>query len=379
MPVTESLPVRYRPRKFSQLVGQDHIVTMVRGMMKSDRIPGAILLEGNTGSGKTTVSRLLHAYFSCANGNACGKCPSCEQGVETHPDFTNINCAADGGVDNIRSQIQKSKSTPFYGIRTINLDECHKLTGPALEALLVPLEEPPQSTIWVLCTTDPDALKQTIRNRCTRMVIKPLERRDIVDRLRTVAETELAAMAGGKKKKNSEKKSKPVEGFDDKVYKMIANYSNGSMREALSILEGVLFSHAGGADVNDKTILAAYVESTTIDLEKAAVRLAICLLTEKWTDALRVVRGAGTNARGLLMKTMYLVDWLLGDLLGTNKYVPYYGRLFKESAAKVNCVPKVPKVLSLMRTLVDVNLEFNRSNVGESFLLQAAIERYATE
>jgi DNA polymerase III subunit gamma/tau len=361
--VSQSLAVKYRPRHFKDLVGQESAVAVIRGMFKSGKFPGAILLEGQTGGGKTTVARMLLAYLNCDTHNACGKCDSCLMGVETHPDLVYVNAGADGGIDNMRRLDKLSKITPRFNKRIILIDEAHKITGAASEAILVPLEEPKANTIWILCTTEPDSLKDTLRNRCTRIVMRPLRKEDIVKRLTQVVDAEGIKI-----------KEKVL----NKCLGTIADISNGSMREAISLLEPVLYAIQGGAEATDETVLKSFIQNSEVDVDKAAAHLVLTLLNGKYKESISVVRQCNNN-RALLSKTLWLLDYIIGAQTNTAKFVPYYGRVFNELAKKEGAKVSFSRIMLMMRFFTDCNIEFNRTSVGENFLLQSVVARYAEE
>lgn len=362
--VSQSLAVRERPRKFKDLVGQDHVVTTIKGMFKSNKFPGSILLEGQTGGGKTTTARMIFAYLNCAKRTACGECPSCLAGVESHPDLTVINAGTDGGVDNMRKLIKQSKLAPMFRKRVVIIDEAHKLTGASAEAILIPLEEPSRDTIFILCTTEPEGLKPTVKNRCTRLVMRPIPKEAVVKRLAEIAKREgvdILKAKGG-----------------EKALEMIADFTNGSMREAISVLENVLFGVAGGGDITDKHVLNAYVQNSEVDLDKAAAVLVATLQAGKFKTAIATIRKT-TNMRGLLAKTLWLLDYLVGKQTGTAKFTPYTGKLYHEIEKKEKIDTSFSNTMRLLRLFVEANQDFNRTTVNESLILHAAIERYASE
>lgn len=363
--ISQSLAVKYRPRKFKDLVGQDPVVTVIKGMFKTRKFPGAILIEGQTGGGKTTTARMLFAYLNCETYNACGKCASCQMGVESHPDLQVVNAGTDGGVDAMRKLVKSANLSPLFNKRVICVDEAHKLTGASAEALLVPLEEPSRDTIWILCTTEPEGLKATLKNRCVRLVMRTIPKAQIIERLMTVAEqegTNLAKIKGSKE-----------------ALEMIADFTNGSMREALALLETVLFGIQGGGDISDKTVLTAYVQNSEVDLDKASANFVALMLANKFSAAVGVLRTT-ENMRGFLSKSLWLADNLVGRHTKTNKFQSYTVRLFDEVCKKNGYEqPKFAAVMKLLRVLVEANQDFNRSTVQESFILHASIEKYAQE
>ncbi len=122
--LSESLAVKYRPRRVPQLVGQPHIVSQLKGMYKSKKFPVAFLIEGQYGGGKTTVARLIHGMLNCEKGTICGECSSCSMGVEHHPDLINVNAGKDGKVDDIRRLIKSAEVSPLFNKKVVVIDEC---------------------------------------------------------------------------------------------------------------------------------------------------------------------------------------------------------------------------------------------------------------
>lgn len=360
--ISGALAVKYRPNKLKDLVGQPHIVSQLKGMFKLNKVPGAFLLDGQTGGGKTTVARIIHRYLNCEIGKACGKCQSCLMDPKNHPDLVTINAGTDGKVDDIRKLIKGAKVAPYYNKRVILIDECHKLTGASAEAILIPLEEPSRDTIWILCTTNPEKMLPTIVNRCTRLTMKPIEHDHVVTRLAEVAKAEGVDL--GESEAGQEALS------------LVADFSNGSMRQALALLESVLYAAAGGADINSKDVLSAFVENSEVDLDKAAVSLIAALLNNDLKAAIRFIRLSG-NVRGLLHKSRWLIDYLIGDKTKTAKFKPYSGRLFEKVAADKGIPVRLDTLLMLQIVFVNAEVQMNSTSVDESVLLQTAVATYA--
>lgn len=361
--VSGALAVKYRPNKLKDMVGQDHIVTQLKGMFKSKRVPGAFLLEGQTGGGKTTMARIIHRYLNCEKGKACGKCDSCKMDARNHPDLITINAGTDGKVEDIRKLVKGARVAPYTNKRLILIDEAHKLTGAAAEALLVPLEEPSRDTIWILCTTNPEKLLPTFVNRCTRFTMKPVEPDAIVKRLTQIAKAEKTDLSSDE---------------GQEALRLIADFSSGSMRQAIALLESVLYAAAGGADISNKDVLAAFIENSEVDLDKAAVSLVAALLNSDLTGAIRFVRKA-QNTRGMLSKSRWLIDYLIGSKTKTAKFKPYSGRLFEKLAKDKGIPVSLDALLRLQIVLVEAEMRMNSTSIDESVLLQTAIARYAFE
>ena len=359
--LSQSLAVKYRPQSLNGLVGQPHIVTQIKGMQKTGRWPGAFLLEGQTGGGKTTLARILHRILNCELGKACGKCDSCKMNPKSHPDLVNVNAGTDGKIDDMRKLVKSARVSPYNNKRIILIDEAHKLTGAAAEALLVDLEEPSRDTIWVLCTTNPEKMLGTLVNRCVRFTIKPITVDAIISRLGSIAKKEGHDIASTKSGKEA--------------LKLIADFTNGSMREAISLLESVLYAIEGGADIDSKDVLAAFIENSEVDLDKASVSMIAALFNNDVKSAIKFIRISG-NARGMLSKARWLVDYLIGKSTKSAKFVPYSGRVFDKIAKEKGIKVKLGECLRLQISLVDAEMKMNSCSIDENVLLQTAIARY---
>lgn len=196
---------KYRPTKFKQVVGQDEVCSMLSRMVKHNRVPHFILFTGPSGCGKTTLARILKRKLKCRKN-----------------DFSELNCADLRGVDNVRKIRNQIQALPLYGdCRIWLIDEAHKLTNEAQNALLKMLEDTPNHVYFMMATTDPHKLISTIQTRATEVAVKPL----------TESETELLIERISKK----EKKTLPV-----KVQDAITLYADGSARKALVLLNQVL-------------------------------------------------------------------------------------------------------------------------------------------
>ena len=359
---TLSLAVKYRPRVLADVVGQDSQVSIIKGMHKSGEYPGAILITGPTGTGKTTLARILATYMN-SDTKKVTESMAYKLG-DKHPDVITINAGTHGKVEDIRTLVKGSRSAPMSNYRIIVIDEAHKLTGASAEALLVPMEEPPAHTIWILCTTDPEKLLPTISNRCTKIALNAVEPEHIVARLQHIVTSENLKL--GKEKEVT------------KALQMIAQLSNGSMRDAISILEGLIYAVKGGSDFSAKGAMQAYVESAAVDLDKASASVVAATMAMDLSGAIAVIRKAD-NPRGVVYKSRVLIDYLIGFKTKTAKFEPYTGRVFKQLAEKHGIKYNLSGLLMLQKVIVDVELQMNSCSVSESVLLQSAIGNFIIE
>lgn len=250
----ESLYRKYRPLTFDSVVGQQHIVSTLEHAITEGRLSHAYLFCGPRGTGKTTMARILAKALLCRNAEAAraegasgcmpdGTCEECELIAEgNHPDVYELDAASRTGVDNVREEIINSVNfAPVRGKYKIYIiDEVHMLTTAAFNALLKTLEEPPAHVIFVLCTTDPQKILETILSRCQRFDFHRIGNEDIEHRLSYVCEQE---------------------GFDydDEALAIVARHAKGGMRDALSTLEQLSVFGNGAVHADDARSLLGEV------------------------------------------------------------------------------------------------------------------------
>lgn len=196
---TASLATRHRPRDFSTVVGQTHVVEVLRRAVMAGTVPQQILFSGGSGLGKTTIARIVAAAMLCETpmkdrerGDACGSCPSCRDVVtSSHPDLIEFDAASHGGKDEIREIAARCQVMPLRAeVKIYVIDEAHGLSNPGGQAFLKLLEEPPAHVRFMLCTTDPDRMLKTNRGRCVEFEMLPPTRRELLANLQRICELE---------------------------------------------------------------------------------------------------------------------------------------------------------------------------------------------
>lgn len=296
----ESLYRKYRPLTFDSVVGQQHIVSTLEHAITEGRLSHAYLFCGPRGTGKTTMARILAKALLCRNAEAAraegasgclpdGACEECELIAEgNHPDVYELDAASRTGVDNVREEIINSVNfAPVRGKYKIYIiDEVHMLTTAAFNALLKTLEEPPAHVIFVLCTTDPQKILETILSRCQRFDFHRIGNEDIEHRLSYVCEQE---------------------GFDydDEALAIVARHAKGGMRDALSTLEQLSVFGNGSVHADDARSLLGEVSDQILgefsraiaDRDVAELYGLIRAQVEEGNDLLELTRDLVAHVR----------------------------------------------------------------------------------
>ena len=214
---------KWRPQTFDDLVGQQHVTETLKNAIKNDRVAHAYIFSGARGVGKTTAARILAKALNCVKGptpNPCGECDSCKEiAAGTSLDVIEIDAASNRGIDQIRELREMVRYAPAASrSKVVILDEAHMLTGEASNALLKTLEEPPDRVIFVMATTQPEDLVDTIRSRSQHFHFRALTFAEIAGRLEEIAQKENLKIEPG-------------------AMAVIARMAEGSLRDALSLLE----------------------------------------------------------------------------------------------------------------------------------------------
>ncbi len=216
-----------RPEVFSEVLGQEHIIKILKHQVAQGSVSHAYLFTGTRGTGKTTMARLLAKAINCTGEGErpCGKCPNCRAiAAGSFIDVIEIDAASNNGVDNIRELRESVKYPPQVGRKKVYIiDEVHMLSTGAFNALLKTLEEPPENVIFVLCTTEPQKLPQTILSRCMRLDFKRIPQAVLEKDMQLICEEKGVTI-------------------DDDALKLLAVNADGSVRDGLSILDQVLAS-----------------------------------------------------------------------------------------------------------------------------------------
>ncbi len=216
---------KYRPQKFSEVIGQDHVTRTLKNAIQQGRIAHGYIFSGHRGIGKTTIARILAMALNCQSQDhpvpePCGVCDSCREiRAGNSVDVIEIDAATNRGIDEIRELREAARYRPARDrFKIYILDEAHQITDAAFNALLKTLEEPPSHIVFMMATTQPEDIPQTIRSRCQHFSFHAVRFDDIVQQLRDIAGQEGIQA-------------------DDNALAMLAEVGDGSMRDALSIMD----------------------------------------------------------------------------------------------------------------------------------------------
>ncbi len=286
---------KFRPSRFEDVKGQEHIVTTLQNQIKADRIGHAYLFCGTRGTGKTSIAKIFARAVNCEHaveGSPCGECASCRAiAAGASMNVIEIDAASNNGVDNIREIVDEVSYSPAEGkFKVYIIDEVHMLSVGAFNALLKTLEEPPSYVIFILATTEVHKIPITILSRCQRYDFRRISIDTIADRLRELMDAEQVQV-------------------EEKALRYIAKTADGSMRDALSLLDQCIAFHFGKELTYDKAldVLGA------VDTEVFS-RLLRCVVGQNVTGCIGLLEEIVMQGRELVQ---FVTDftWYLRNLL----------------------------------------------------------------
>ena len=301
--MAESLYRKYRPQIFEDVVGQEHIERTLKNAIEQDKVSHAYLFCGPRGTGKTTTARLLAKALLCEKGptpDPDGTCEDCRMIADgEHPDVNELDAASRTGVENVREEIiGRVQFAPTRGrYKVYIIDEVHMLSPAAFNALLKTLEEPPSHVVFILCTTDPQKVPETIHSRCQRFDFRRISHEALVSRLGAVCVAE------------------GVE-FEGEALDLIAHRSDGGMRNALTSLEQVIAFSRGAVTLEDTERLLGSMDASELGEIVGAIGRRDVAACFRWTaefvetgaDLAQFTRDLAVHVRNLYVMTLAGAD-----------------------------------------------------------------------
>lgn len=250
---------------------------------------------------------------------------------------------------------------PIGGTHPVLVSNC---TPQALQSFLKPLEEPPEHTIWILATTNPEKLPGTILGRCHKFHIKPIAPEVIIKRLRVIAKKEGVDF-------------KEMEGGGE-VLSTIANLSNGRMRDSISSLESVLFAIRSGDQIDAKRLISDFATTAEADLDKMSGRFLAALVSGDAKVVIQCIIDA-KNARGLINKTRWLLQTIINQAVDRPHFKTYSWRCFMDEAKKAKVSPRLSVMLKVQDLLCTIEMQLNSVSIDETVLFTSRVGTYLAE
>ena len=291
---------KYRPTTFDEVFGQKYIVDIIKNAVINNKVSHAYLFSGPRGTGKTTIAKLLARIVNCSNINPdtvepCDSCNSCSLIVNksNNPDIVEIDAASNNGVDEIRTirdNVSLMPSVSKYKVYII--DEVHMLSSSAFNALLKTLEEPPAHVIFVLATTELYKVPETIVSRCQCYEFERLNNIDIVACLKRIVLSEKLNV-------------------DDEVLELVADYSNGGMRDSISLLDKL----CSCSDFVDKKL---FYEIVGLVDESQLKNLIDKMMSGSYKDSLSVVSDMEKNGKNIVFLISQIIKYLRNQIVSEN-------------------------------------------------------------
>jgi len=254
----QALARKWRPKNFDSIVGQEFAIQAIKNSIQNERIHHAYLFSGTRGVGKTTIARIFAKCLNCQTGvtdTPCCECSSCLEIDQSKAiDVIELDAASNTQVDNMRELMENANYQPTSSpYKVFIIDEVHMLSKSSFNAMLKTLEEPPAHVIFILATTDPEKIPVTVVSRCLHFNLMQMTNEELIGQLKKIFDEEKI-------------------NYDEPAVDMIAQFAEGSMRDALSLADRVI-NYTNGEVISEKlqTILGIISKDTTTDLIEAIV------------------------------------------------------------------------------------------------------------
>lgn len=345
---------KYRPTTLERLVGQERVVTRLKGVLKTRKFPGSMMFTGPSSAGKTTTARAFVAdLFGVKNPDG-------------HPDYLEINAANARTIDDMRQLLRVATLKPQRAPkRVILLDEVQQLVAQAEQVLLKPLEKPSPSTMFILCSMEPEKIHQAVKNRCTQYVLEPYSEGDILKYVKRIA------------------KGEEMDYVTDEALNQVVQNSNGELRSAANLMQA-LYEYCEGLDKRPKKVTDKDIEQALISTESKDQEIAVAALVGLYANKFRVAHRAllDTQDGFRMLKTLLFMNTFLLNhtaLKGEKHKSVWYSEQNKELLAGIKELSKVKEgkeleaYATVQSCMVDMQMRAGQFAVAETSLMSATL------
>ena len=349
-----SLYRKYRPKSFSEVVGQEVVKKVIKNSILNDKISHAYIFSGPRGTGKTSIAKIFSKAVNCLNpidGDICCECDVCKRSFDDEIDIIEIDAASNNGVDEIREIRNNVKLLPSnLKYKVYIIDEVHMLSTSAFNALLKTLEEPPKHVIFILATTEFNKIPATVVSRCQKFDFKKITNKNIVDRLKLILEKEDKSL-------------------NDDVIELIAEISDGGLRDSINLLDQVISMNKEEVTKSDVYNLIGEInEDEIFELLEKVVHGDI-------KEIIKKLEGYYSESKNLIT-ICNRIEVIIKNILIYNTSDNYFDESYTNKLLNFNRID-LNKFIELSTVIFELSNELRKTNnqkiIGEIYFIKMAL------